>query len=567
MSRSYVGLDLDPTEIRGVEMKIGRRRATVTRVARLVPPPDVLIGGAVVDPGELADLLRRWWSEAGFSSKSVIVGLASPDVRIAVVEEPQMTFEELDTALRADAPAVLGVSDVDHVIDYQVVERIESEDDPLLRVLVVAAPRALVDPLMEATSDAGLRLELLDLTAFALLRALVGPTDVDAGAEGEEALAAVGGGGSVVVVHERGSPRRIAVVGPPGPVAAADGTVEVDGAWVTTTVDAIGLVVDANATPPARLRYAAHPAVAAALTEPLRARLQIPVEVGEPRLDMAAVGLDIGDRSSLTVASGLVLAGRRVAPGAHRLDLRPVVAREPSVGLHMVGAAAVVAVAAIGLGALWVNRQNQSDEVRDDAENAAAEQGQIRAEIAGLDDIDELGAELEQKSDLVRTALEGDVAWSKLLQEIATVQPDDVWLRELTAQSAATGETPGFSVSGRGFELTAPPRWIIRLQALPTVGDIWVPVSERASDEELNRFGEVEFESNGTITDEALSDRVDLYIPPDPRVLGAEDPALLEETVGGGGTGSPTTTTGSTGSTDTTTGQTSTTVDDSGADQ
>src|SRR5262245_39418219 len=107
MSRTYVGLDLDPTEIRGVELKIGRRRATVVRVARMVPPPDVLIGGAVVDPGELADVLRRWWVQAGFSSKSVIVGLASPDVRIAVVEEPQMTFEELDAALRADAPAVL----------------------------------------------------------------------------------------------------------------------------------------------------------------------------------------------------------------------------------------------------------------------------------------------------------------------------------------------------------------------------------------------------------------------------------------------------------------------------
>jgi hypothetical protein len=500
----------------------------------MVPPPDVLIGGAVGDPGELADVLRTWWGQAGFSSRSVIVGLASPDVRIAVVEEPQMTFQELDAALRADAPAVLGVSADDHVIDYQVVERIESEDDPLLRVLLVGAPRALVDPLIEATTDAGLRLELLDLNAFALLRALVGPTDTAVGIDGEEALAAIGGGGSVVVVHDRGSPRRIAVVGPPGPVAAADGTVQVDGDWVATTVDAIGRVVDANAAPPARIRFAAHPAVAGALTEPLRTRLRIPVEVGEPGLDLAAAGAGIGDRSSLTVASGLVLAGRRVAPGAHRLDLRPAVTREPSVGLHLIGAAAVVAAAAIGLGALWINRQSESDEVRDDAEDAAAEQGQIRAEIAGLDDIDELGAELQQHSDLVRAALEGDVAWSKLLQEIATVQPDDVWLRELTAQSAAAGGTPGFSVSGRGFELTSPARWIIRLQGLPTVGEIWVPVSERASDEELNRFGEVEFESDATITDEALSNREDLYIPPDPRVLGAEDPALLE----GEGTGS-----------------------------
>jgi hypothetical protein len=527
----------------------------------MVPPPDILIGGAVVDPGELADVLRRWWVEAGFSSRSVIVGLASPDVRIAVVEEPQMTFEELDTALRADAPAVLGVSDVDHVIDYQVVERIESEEDPLLRVLLVAAPRVLVDPLVEATTDAGLRLELLDLTAFALLRSLVGPTDVSDGVDGEEALAAIGGGGSVVVVHERGSPRRIAVVGPPGPVVAADGTVQVDGGWVTNTVDAIGRVVDANAAPPARLRFAAHPAVAAALTEPLGTRLRIPVEVGEPGLDLTAAGNDVGDRSSLTVASGLVLAGRRVAPGAHRLDLRPVVAREPSVGLHLVGAAALVAAAAIGLGALWLNRQNESDEVRDDAEDAAAEQGQIRAEIAGLDDVDELGAELQEQSDLVRTALEGDLAWSKLLQEIATVQPDDVWLRGLTAQSAATGETPGFSVAGRGFELTSPARWIIRLQALPTVGDVWVPVSERSSDEQLNMFGEVEFESNGTITDEALSDRVDLYIPPDPRVLGAEDPALLEETEGATGASEPA------GESTTTTTTTSTTTTETGTDQ
>jgi Tfp pilus assembly protein PilN len=229
----------------------------------------------------------------------------------------------------------------------------------------------------------------------------------------------------------------------------------------------------------------------------------------------------VGDRPSLGVAVGLALAGREVAEGAHRLDLLPPVVGAPAVRRHALLAGAAVLATAVGLGALWLGRSAEADDTQAQADQLEAELVTLGVTVGDLSAVYDLEAEVDAREDLIGEVLDGDVAWTKLLQEIATVQPDDVWLRKFTAKGPNAGE-PGFTVSGRGVDHTSAARWQIRMQGLPTVEDVWVPRSQRAADDALNRFGEVEFDSNGELTDEALSDRIDFYVPLDPEVLGLE---------------------------------------------
>lgn len=530
MSRSVVGLDLDQFQVRAVQVRLDRRgEPAIERIARLDLPPGAIRGATVTDPGALGDALGSWWTSEGFSTRSVIIGLASPAVKVAVVEEPLMTSEELDEAMRGTGPSTLSVSPDDHLVDYQVIERATTATgEPMLRALLVGAPRRVVDPMLAALTRARLTPELVDLHAFALLRSLVhapadnGATDV----AGREGLVGVGGGGSVVVVHDGGSPRRIAVVGPElEPDGDPTAVRRPDPEWFDRTTDAVAAVVRGSNGDevPSRVRVAGESGVVDELLPRLGADLGVTVEAADPfqGLTLPDGMSDVGDRPSLSVAVGLALAGREVAEGAHRLDLLPPAVSAPAVRRHALLAGAAVLATAVGLGALWLGRSAEADDTQDQADQLEAELVTLGVTVGDLSAVYDLAAEVEAQEAVIGDVLDGDVAWTKLLQEIATVQPDDVWLRRFTARGPTVGEA-GFTVSGRGVDHTSAARWQIRLQGLPTVTDVWVPRSQRAADDALNRFGEVEFDSSGDLTDEALSDRVDYYVPLDPQVLGLE---------------------------------------------
>jgi type IV pilus assembly protein PilM len=69
------------------------------------------------------------------------------------------------------------------VLDHQVVSYVTGPDgNTRMRMIVVAARESMIASLVAAARDAGLKPEGVDLDAFALLRALGGNADSDAGA-------------------------------------------------------------------------------------------------------------------------------------------------------------------------------------------------------------------------------------------------------------------------------------------------------------------------------------------------------------------------------------------------
>ena len=82
---------------------------------------------------------------------------------------------------------------------------------------------------------------------------------------------------------------------------------------------------------------------------------------------------------------------------------------------------------------------------------------------------------------MVEAALADDVAWTRLLQEIATVLPNDVWLTAFTGQKAAARPGPGgvgtINVTGQGFDQSSAARWLLRVGELQSLTGLWLPSS------------------------------------------------------------------------------------------
>jgi len=183
-NRTTVGLDIEPSHIAAAEASVNGR-VTVQRAAVAPLAPGVVSDGEVNDVDALAAALKDLFA-AHKLSKRVRVGVANQRIVVRVMELPPLEpGPDLDAAVRFQAQENIPMPLEQAVLDYQLLGRVEGEQGERLRVVLVAARRDMIERLLAATRGAGLRPEGIDLSAFAMIRAL-GPGR-DASAQGTTA--------------------------------------------------------------------------------------------------------------------------------------------------------------------------------------------------------------------------------------------------------------------------------------------------------------------------------------------------------------------------------------------
>ena len=178
-SKNLVGLDIDATGITAASVAVnGRLR--VHRAAISPIEPGVIRDGEVADVEGLASALRDLYRSNKGLDKRVRVGLANQKIVVRVIDLPYLEdAKEIDAAVRFHAQDQLPMP-LDHaVLDYRQLDVVEDATGRRLRVLLVAARREMVERVLAALRSAGLKPEGVDLSAFAMVRALhrAGPED------------------------------------------------------------------------------------------------------------------------------------------------------------------------------------------------------------------------------------------------------------------------------------------------------------------------------------------------------------------------------------------------------
>jgi Tfp pilus assembly protein PilN len=187
---------------------------------------------------------------------------------------------------------------------------------------------------------------------------------------------------------------------------------------------------------------------------------------------------------------------------------------------QLVLAGAGVAGLALVLLLLWLARQSQVSNEKDKADQAERDNASLQQQVAALQGVTALDTELAQRRALVTSALSDDVAWTRLLQEVATVIPNDVWLTSFSGQSAGASATGAgvassgpsvgsINVGAMGFDQTSAARWLLRVGDLPSLTGVWLPSSTRSAGQPL-----VTFTSTANLTQTAKSgaDRLSQYL-------------------------------------------------------
>jgi type IV pilus assembly protein PilM len=209
-STRVIGLDIGTSAVRAAEMEFSGRgksgtAASLVRYAEAPLPPGAVRDGEVAEPATVSTVLKQLWSHAKLGSRDVVIGVGNQRVLVREMELPWMPVAQLKEALPYQVQESLPMSTDEALLDFYPTDEIAGPQGRALRGMLVAAQRDTVNANVLAVEGAGLRPSMVDLNAFALLRALA-RGDM---AQRVVALVEIGASVTNVVIAAHGVPRLV----------------------------------------------------------------------------------------------------------------------------------------------------------------------------------------------------------------------------------------------------------------------------------------------------------------------------------------------------------------------
>jgi len=210
--KTRIGLDVGSTAVRAAELTEGSA-PSVVRAAQVPLAAGAVENSEVRDVAAVSEALRELWTRGGFKSRKVWMGVGNQRVVVREIALPAMPEKELRQSLGFQVQEFIPMPVEEAVLDYHLIEELEIEGRPMLRLLLVAAQKAMVDTLVAAATGAKVEPIGLDLVPFALVRA-VGATGAGMELEttGGEAVVDVGAHVTNIVVHAAGETRFVRIL-------------------------------------------------------------------------------------------------------------------------------------------------------------------------------------------------------------------------------------------------------------------------------------------------------------------------------------------------------------------
>jgi type IV pilus assembly protein PilM len=200
-------VDVGSTAVRVAEVAAGDI-PVVVRAAQVPLPPGVVEAGEVRQPEAVAEALREVWSKSGVKSKQVHLGVGNQRVVVREVALPWLPEKELRDTLGFQVQEFIPMASDEAVLDFDPLGEMNQGGRRMVRILLVAAHRPMVNALVEAALAAKLDPQGIDLTPFAVVRAVgTGDEGLDLDSSGDEAIVDIGAQVTSICVHDRGVTR------------------------------------------------------------------------------------------------------------------------------------------------------------------------------------------------------------------------------------------------------------------------------------------------------------------------------------------------------------------------
>ena len=124
------------------------------------------------DLSVLAQAIAKLHKEANISTKDVKIALPETQVFTRAIKFPLLTDQEIASAVKWEAEQYIPIPVEEAIVQHQIIERKENITPPEVSVLLVAAPRKLVEKYVKVLQLAKLNVTAVETELASLVRAL-----------------------------------------------------------------------------------------------------------------------------------------------------------------------------------------------------------------------------------------------------------------------------------------------------------------------------------------------------------------------------------------------------------
>lgn len=168
-----VGLDIGSKTIKVVEI-VGDVNKRVLKAAGIV---GVTSGGVDTLQSDkeyesLAGIIKKLFQDAKIGSKDVAIALPEPQVFTRTIKFPPLSEQEIASAIKWEAEEYVPIPVKDAIIQHKILERTQEGNNQQALVLLVAAPRILVEKYVKILALAGLTTVGVETQMMAMARSL-----------------------------------------------------------------------------------------------------------------------------------------------------------------------------------------------------------------------------------------------------------------------------------------------------------------------------------------------------------------------------------------------------------
>lgn len=212
-SSQAIGLDIGTSAVRAAQVSSGRGQPRLVSFGQAALQAGAVADGEIQDSGAVAEAISSLWKRAKLRSKKVVIGVANQRVVVRQIELPYLEEKDFKSSLRFQVADHIPMPVEAAELDYQIIDDYDNaEGRHMMRVLVVAAATDMVESFIATVAAAGLQTVGVDLSPFAVARALSPVARGEVGAAGAEAVVDIGATVTSIVVHHNGEPRFVRIL-------------------------------------------------------------------------------------------------------------------------------------------------------------------------------------------------------------------------------------------------------------------------------------------------------------------------------------------------------------------
>lgn len=169
-----VGIEISPERINVVQLEKKGQALKLATLASIEVPEDVVQEGQIADPPAVAELIRTVLADNKIKAKKVATAIPGREAVIRLIPVPsELNDDELWEYMNSEAGLYLPFPREDADVDYQKIGLFVDEDGvEKVQVVLVATRREVTDTYIETFKEAGLVIDVLEVTSFALIRTL-----------------------------------------------------------------------------------------------------------------------------------------------------------------------------------------------------------------------------------------------------------------------------------------------------------------------------------------------------------------------------------------------------------